>query len=191
MTDYFQIFTTIIISLITSYLAFQIQIRLEGKRTLKRKMFEYFNETLILISNLKPSSLEMMNAIENYHLPSKKDYSDLLCQLKEYNELIGIQMHYLKAMVIDMFMRMDESDKYLEHHFDDETNCILNKVSFYLLHDNWHEWLDSDFNTCNYLKRKASNASDCFECFWQVKIQAVRNLIFRAPLSHYWDFMVE
>jgi hypothetical protein len=29
------------------------------------------------------------------------------------------------------------------------------------------------------------------ECFWQVKIQAVRNLIFRAPLFHYWDFMVE
>jgi hypothetical protein len=29
------------------------------------------------------------------------------------------------------------------------------------------------------------------KCFWQVQIQAVRNLIFRAPLSHYWDFMVE
>jgi len=29
------------------------------------------------------------------------------------------------------------------------------------------------------------------QCFWQVQILAVRNLIFRAPQFHYWDFMVE
>ena len=28
-------------------------------------------------------------------------------------------------------------------------------------------------------------------CFWQVLFHAFRNLIFRAPHSHHWDFMVE
>ncbi len=30
-----------------------------------------------------------------------------------------------------------------------------------------------------------------YGCFWQVKNQAVRSLIFQAPHIHYWDFMVE
>ena len=29
------------------------------------------------------------------------------------------------------------------------------------------------------------------DCFWQYRIQAFRNLIFQAPHTHYWDFMVQ
>ena len=43
-------------------------------------------------------------------------------------------------------------------------------------------------------KRKGkigSQSIKTYACFWQVENPAVRNLIFRAPLFHYWDFMVE
>lgn len=41
------------------------------------------------------------------------------------------------------------------------------------------------------LKGEKINISEDKKCFWQVKFQAFRNLIFQAPHPHYWEFMVE
>ncbi len=38
---------------------------------------------------------------------------------------------------------------------------------------------------------KSINDKYTIVCFWQYRIQAFRNLIFQAPHTHYWDFMVE